>query len=314
MKKLVLVLFLSVIVSFTIFANGEGESGGSVTIGVTIETFDDVFMTAVKDEIEATAQTMGVKIIATDAKSDPAEQVKQIDNFITAQVDGIIIHVINNDIAPTITNKAIEAGIPLVYLNRRPNADGAVPEGQMVAVVASPEIEAGRGQAKYVVEKLGTSGNAVILLGGLGSAPQVGRTQGVEEYLSQNAPGFNIIREQTANWKRPEAIQVMENWLASGDKIDAVFANNDEMAIGAALALKERGLKDSVIVVGVDASPDGIAALEAGDMDMTMFQNGRAQGKGSLEVALKMINGDSFNQSISIPFEPVTKDNAIQYK
>ena len=276
MNKLILILLIIGMISFTTFANGANESGGTVTVGVTIESFDDAFMTIVIEEIEATAKKLGIKVIITDAKGDPAEQVKQIDNFITAGVDSIVVHVINNDISTTITKKAVDANIPLVYLNRKPEADGAIPVGKKVAVVASPEIEAGRYQAKYIVGKLGKSGNAVILLGSLGSSPQVGRTTGVKEYLSEYAPDFNIIRKQTANWKRPEAIQVMENWFASGDKIDVVFANNDEMAIGAALVLKERGLKDSVIVVGVDASPDGIAKLESNDMDMTMFQNGKA--------------------------------------
>lgn len=312
MKKLLVSVLILLTMCFSVFAGGGGESG-QLTFGVTIQSFDDTFMRIVLDEVESTAEAMGVKIIATDGKDDPAEQIKQVENFITSKVDAIIIHVINNDIAPTITQKAVEADIPLVYMNRAPEAV-AIPAGKKVAVVASPEIEAGKGQAKFVAEALGGNGQAVILLGGLGSAPQIGRTQGVKEYLAEYAPGITVIREQTANWKRPDAIQVVENWLASGDTINAVFANNDEMAIGAALALKERGMKKDVIVVGVDASPDGIAALEADDIDMTMFQNGKAQGSGSVEVAAKMAKGESFEQNVSIPFEPVTKDNAAQYK
>lgn len=320
--KLVLVVILVMMMAMSISckkkdgkATGE-PSKGQMTIGISIETFDDVFMQGIKDAVEKKAAEMGVKVIIVDAKANPAEQVKQVENFITSKVDAIIVHVINNDIAPTISEKAIAADIPLVFMNR-PAPKEAVPAGKKVAVVASPEIEAGKGQAKFVVDTLAakgvTSGNVVILLGGLGSAPQIGRTQGVKDYLAANAPGFKVIREQTANWKRPEGVSVIENWLASGDEFLAVFANNNEMALGASIALTEAGMRDKVLIVGVDANPDALVAIKNGDMDMSMFQNGRAQGNGSIEAAIKMAKGESFEQNVVIPFEPVTIDNVDNY-
>ncbi len=312
MKRLLIVaLGLSVIFSMLVLASG-GSDSGQLTFGVTIETFDDVFMQGVLDAVREKGDELGVNIVTTDGKSDPAEQLKQIDNFVTTGVNAIIVHVINVDIASTINEKAISAGIPLVYMNRSPG-EGNLPAGEMIAVVASPEEEAGAGQAAYVAGLM-SSGNGVILLGGLGSSPQIGRTKGVEDYIAANASGIKITRKQTASWKRPDAVAVVENWLNAGDKIDVIFANNDEMAIGASIAVKEKGLKDQIIIVGVDASPDGIAALEAGDIDMTMFQNGAAQGAGSVEVAELMATGKSFEQNVVIPFEPVTAENASDYK
>ncbi|MCM8922314.1 MAG: substrate-binding domain-containing protein [Candidatus Thiodiazotropha sp.] len=319
MKKIILILVASI--SGLVFAGGNSESdgGGSnqYTIGVALETFDDVFIQRVKDEVEKTAAILGVRVVLVDGKSDPAEQVRQIETFIANKVDAIIVHLINQDIAGTISEKAITAEIPLVYMNQSVPST-AVPPGKKVAIVASPEIEAGKGQAKYVVKTLAkkeiTSGNVVILLGGLGSPSQIGRTNGVKEYLAQNAPEFKVIREQTANWKRPDAVAVIENWLASGDQFVAVFANNDEMALGASLSLKEAGIRKEVLIVGVNANSDAVVAIGNGDIDMSMFQNGRAQGSGSVEVAVKMIKGESFSQTVDIPFEPVTKDNYSQYQ
>lgn len=317
MKKLVSFFAAVLFASAFVWAGGSGESTGDITIGITLETFDDVFMQGVKDEVEKTASNLGVKVIIVDAKANPAEQIKQVENFITSKVDAVIVHVINNDIANTITEKAVMADVPLVYMNR-PAPPSALPEGKKVAVVASPEVKAGMGQAEFVVKTLAekgvSSGNAVILLGGLGSSPQIGRTKGVKDYLAANAPEFKIIREQTANWKRPDAVTVIENWLASGDEFVAVFANNDEMALGASLALTEAGIRGQVLIVGVDANPDALVAIEEGRMDMSMFQNGRAQGSGSVEVAVKMAKGDEFDQITDIPFEPVTKDNLSMYK
>ena len=320
MKKVLISFSILLFLCTLSFAAGESSGdGGSdgITIGVTLETFDDVFMQGVKDEVEKTAASLGAKVIIVDAKSNPAEQVKQVENFITSGLSAIIVHVINNDIANTITSKAVAAGVPLVYMNRGAPAS-ALPSGEKVAVVASPEVEAGKGQAKFVAETLAakgvTSGNVVILLGGLGSAPQIGRTQGVKDYIAENGLAYEVIREQTANWKRPDAVAVIENWLASGDDFVAVFANNDEMALGASLALTEAGMRDKVLIVGVDANADALVAIEEGRMDMSMFQNGRAQGSGSVEAAVKMASGEAFEQVVDIPFEAVSKENVGQYK
>ncbi len=308
MKKL-FVLFFITFVAFGAFASGQG---GKVTFGVTIQSFDDVFMQTVLDAVKQEAKNQGVKVVVADAKSDTVEQLKIVDNFITSGVDAIIVHPINQDIARTITKKAVEAGTPLVYLNRRPN-DEDIPAGKKVAAVASPEEKAGAMQAEFIAKKLGGKGRIAILLGGIGSGPQIGRTKGVKDYLKKYKD-IKIVKEQTANWQRPEALSVVENWLASGSNLDAILANNDEMAIGAAKALLEKGVKSKVLLTGVDASADGIAALEAGDIDLTVFQNGKAQGAGSIQVALKMVNGESFKQDVQIPFEKVTKENASKYK
>src|SRR5512140_644334 len=145
-------------------------------MGVTIEDFNDVFMRYALDQLTDEAKKSNIDIIAADGKRDPNEQIKQIENFVTQGVDAILIHVIDQTIAPRITKLCLDAKIPLVYFNRKPE-DSALSAGKVVAV-ASPEVVAGNLEAEFVAKKLGGKGNVAILLGSLGAAPQIGRTQG----------------------------------------------------------------------------------------------------------------------------------------
>jgi inositol transport system substrate-binding protein len=281
-----------------------------IKLGVTIEDFNDVFMRYLLDQLKDEAQKANVEIMAMDGKRDPNEQVKQVENFITQKVDAILIHVIDNSIAPRITKLAVDAKIPLVYVNRKPD-DAAMP-GDKVVAVASPEEIAGKLEAEFVVKKLGEKGNVAILMGSMGSAPQIGRTKGSKDFLAKY-PNMKIVREQTANFQRPDAVTVVENWLAGGVKIDAIIANNDEMAIGAKIVLEGKKMKNKVIVTGVDATADALKFIKEGTLDMTVFQNGGAQGRGGVQAALKIIKGEQVPKFVEIPFEPVTKDNYEKY-
>ena len=313
MKKVILMLLIIALILPAAFAGGAKESkdAKAVRLGVTIEDFNDVFMRYLLDELTDEAGKSGAVVSAMDGRRDPSEQVRQVENFVVQKVDAIIIHVIDNTLAPEITRIATNAGIPLVYVNRKP--DDADMKGDKVVAVASPEPVAGKWQAEFVVKKMGDTGNVVILMGSMGTAPQIGRTAGAKEVFAKY-PGIKVTREQTANFQRSDAVTVMENWLASGDRIDAVVANNDEMAIGAVLALEEKGLKNKVIVTGVDATADAMEFIEKGRLDMTVFQNAGAQGRGAVQAALKLVKGEKVEKFVEIPFEPVTRDNYRNYK
>jgi inositol transport system substrate-binding protein len=285
-------------------------SAGKLKMGVTIEDFNDVFMRYALDQLKDEASKNNIDIIAADGKRDPNEQIKQVENFITQGVDAILIHVIDQTIAPRITKLCLDANIPLVYFNRKPE-DSALVAGRAVAV-ASPEEVAGNLEAEYVAKKLNGKGNVAILMGTMGSAPQIGRTKGSKDVLAKY-PGIKVVREQTANFQRPDAVTVVENWLASGIQIDAIIANNDEMAIGAVLVIEEKGLQDKVLVTGVDATSDALKFIADKRLDMTVFQNGGAQGRGAVQTAIKLLNEQGVPTFTAIPFEPVTYDNYRNY-
>ena len=126
---------------------------------------------------------------------------------------------------------------------------------------------------------------------------------------------LQVIDEQTANWSRDEAQDLMTNWLSTGEPFDAVISNNDEMAIGAIQAMKAANIAmDEVIVAGVDATQDALAAMEAGDLDVTVFQDAAGQGKGAVDAALKLARGESVEQKVYIPFQLVTPETMSEYK
>lgn len=304
MRKYLLIAVVALMIAPTAF------SAGKLKMGVTIEDFNDVFMRYALDQLTDEAKKSNVDIVAADGKRDPNEQIKQIENFITQGVDAILIHVIDQTIAPRITKLCLDAKIPLVYFNRKPD-DSALVAGKVVAV-ASPEVVAGNLEGEFVAKKLGGKGNVAILMGTMGSAPQIGRTQGSKDVIAKY-PGMKVVREQTANFQRPDAVTVVENWLASGEKIDAIIANNDEMAIGAVLVLEEKKMKDKVLVTGVDATSDALKFIMDKRLDMTVFQNGGAQGRGAVQTALKLINKQSVPLFTAIPFEPVSFDNYKKY-
>ncbi len=304
MRKFLLIAVVALMIAPTAF------SAGKLKMGVTIEDFNDVFMRYALDQLTAEAKKDNVDIVAADGKRDPNEQLKQVENFITQGVDAILIHVIDQTLAPTITKECLAANIPLVYFNRKPD-DSALVAGKVVAV-ASPETVAGSLEGEFVAKKLGGKGNVAILMGTMGSAPQIGRTQGSKDVLAKY-PGIKVVREQTADFQRPAAVTVVEDWLSSGVNIDAIIANNDEMALGAVLVLEEKHMKDKVVVTGVDATSDALKFIADKRLDMTVFQNGGAQGRGAVQTALKLINHQSVPLFRVFPFEPGTFDNYKKY-
>ena len=165
----------------------------------------------------------------------------------------------------------------------------------------------------YLAERLGGQGNVVMLHGFMGQAAQLKREQGAMEVLALH-PDLKLLAAQTAEWDRARAMNVMENWIQSmGDQIQGVFAQNDEMAMGALLALEQAGLKDEVIVVGVDAIEDALRAVRDGRLDATVFQDAAGQGATAIRTALRLARGDKVETAVYIPFRLVTRENVAEY-
>jgi inositol transport system substrate-binding protein len=285
-------------------ASGGGES---IKIGLTMK-FDDLWLTTLRDAMTAYAASQpGVELIAVDSKEDVATQLGQVENFVAQKVDAIIIIPANTDAADPMTKAAQDAGIPLVYVNRIPSN---LPEG--VAYVGSDSIQAGIMQAEWLADKLGGKGNVVIMNGDLAQEAAQKRTEG-EKQVFAKFPDIKIIREDTGNWSRDQGLSLMENWLASGDQIDAVASNNDEMAIGALQAIEAAGQLGNILVGGVDASPDALQEMDKGRLNVTVFQNAKGQGEGGIKAAIALAKGETIDQITWIPFELVTPENYKNY-
>jgi len=283
-----------------------------IKLGFTFPILDQ-FLQTVADAATAKAEELGVELTIVAADEDTATQLGQVENFITEGVDAILVIPVDTDAAGPMTAAAQAAGIPLVYVNRRPSdlpTDGSVP------YVGSDSLYAGTVEMQMLSDLAGGQGNVVILIGDPANEAAVLRTQGCHDVIDAN-PGLTFVAEQSGNWFREQGLEITENWIQSGEQFDIICANNDEMALGAIEALRAADLLDSVIVGGVDATADALAAMQAGELEVTVFQNAGAQGGGGVEAAVKLVKGEPIENMvdgvIDVPYEPVSPENMADY-
>ncbi|MCW1246277.1 sugar ABC transporter substrate-binding protein [Pseudomonas sp. SAICEU22] len=289
-----------------------GAALADLKIGVSMSQFDDTWLTYLRESMDKKAKSLpdGVTLQFEDARSDVVKQLSQVESFISQKVDALIVNPVDTAATQRITKAAVAAGIPLVYVNRRPD-DPKLPEG--VVTVASDDLEAGRMQMQYLADKMGGKGDIVILLGDLANNSTTNRTKGVKEILKKY-PDIKIEQEQTGTWSRDKGMTLVNDWLTQGREFNAVVSNNDEMAIGAAMALKQAGTKKgSVLIAGVDGTPDGLNAIKKGDMAVSVFQDAKGQADGSIDTAVKMAKGEKM-ESVVVPYRLITPENVDQFK
>jgi inositol transport system substrate-binding protein len=282
------------------------EEKNQVVIGATMLSMQTEFIVNISDEMQKKADEMGVKLILVDAEHSSLKQMEQVESFIAQKVDAIVINPCEVEASSPAVARAIAAKVPIVGVN---SATTIAPN----SFVGSDDVEAARIAMKYIAEKLGGKGNIVMISGFMGQSAQVNREKGANEILKAN-PNLKLLAAQPADWDRAKGLDLMQNWIQSyGTKINAVFAQNDEMALGAVKALQAAGMKDKVIVVGIDAIQDAIQAVKKGEMDATVFQNSKQQGAGAIEVAIKMAKKQAYDKQIMIPFQLVTKENLSEF-
>ncbi len=287
-------------------------------IGVAVSNFDDNFLTLLREAMSKRAEEKGASLQFEDAQRDVGRQLSQIENFTASGLAGLVVAPVDSDSTPAMSAAALAAGLPLVYVNNLPANLDSLPDNQ--AFVGSKEIEAGEIQGKEACRALTAAGkteaNVLIMLGDLSNQATRLRTQGVKDVLATPECAFiKVADEQTATWQRTQAVDLMTNWLSSGVAFDAVLANNDEMALGAVQALKGAGVSmDDVIVAGVDATPDALASIAAGDLDFTVYQSAPGQGAGAVDAILDLVAGKDVPNAVYVPFELVTADNYKDYE
>lgn len=311
MKKLLVFLLVAMLaITGCSQDSSTGSDDGEITIGYAINNMNDTFQTYIVDAAKAKAEEYGYKIEIQDSQEDVVRQQDQVKAMIEQGVDALIVVPVDTSAMEPITNAAVEAGIPLVYVNRNPFGEGEVPDG--VYYVGSQEIIAGELQAEYLVEIMGEEGGVAILMGILSNEGAVKRTEGNENILSKY-PGIEILAKESGNWQKDQGMNITENWItAYGDKLKAILSNNDEMAIGAINALEAAG-RDDVIVMGVDAIPDAVQLVSEGKLAATVLQDANGQGEGAVNVVHKVLQGETPEKVTWIEFKLVTKDNVEEY-
>jgi ABC-type sugar transport system substrate-binding protein len=316
MKKIskIGLIMAALMVCITIGAAARGQGGAeaakTTTIGLLVKNRSDTFPRVISETIAAEAKAKGITVIVSDAEMDVSKQLQQAEDMITQKVAGIILIAVDTDGSAPIVDKAIAAGIPIVECNTTTN------NVDKVVYVGSDDVDAAKIQADYIKSKLKPGIRVVQMLGAMGQSSQVDRSKGIDMYL-KNDPSFKVeyLAEQTANWKTDVAMSLAENWLASyNNNIDVIICQNDEMAIGASQAVVAKGLKNKVMVLGIDAIPGALQLVQKGELDATVFQDAVGQGKGGLEAILDLVNkGKQEAGRRMIPFKLVTKENVSQF-
>lgn len=285
----------------------EPRKEGEILIGFSSRDLSAEYTAKLSEAIVAYAQTKpGVKVVMVDAQSDVQKQFSQVENFVAQKVDAIILNPCELEASTPAVDYVKKAGIPLVLVNQVTKTPGD-------SYIGSNDFEAGRMAMEAIAKKLNGQGGVLMLHGIMGTSAQLQREAGAREVFAKY-PGLKLVDHQTASWDRAKAMALTENWIqAHKGKFSAVFAHNDEMAMGALLALEHAGLKKDVYVIGIDAIAQALSAVKEGRLDATVFQDAVGQGKGSVDAAIQLAKKQPCAKETMIPFQLVTRENVTQF-
>ncbi|STO06932.1 MULTISPECIES: ribose ABC transporter substrate-binding protein RbsB [Exiguobacterium] len=266
---------------------------GDFKIGLSISTLNNPFFVALKDGAEEQAAELDATLTVADAQNDAAKQVSDVEDMIQKGMDLILINPTDSEAVGAAVQSANDAGIPVITVDR--NAES----GEVVAHVASDNVAGGKLAGEYMVELVGEGGKVVELEGIPGASATRDRGQGFNEAIDGK---LDVVAKQSANFDRAQGLTVMENILQDNKDIVAVFAHNDEMALGAVQALNSAGMSD-VKVIGFDATDDAVKAVEDGTMAATVAQKPTEIGKLGVEAAVNYLKGETVEESIPVDLE-----------
>jgi inositol transport system substrate-binding protein len=278
----------------------------TLKIGVSMKDLSDQFVKNIGDAITAEGKAKNVELVTADAQGSVDKQLSDVENFITQKVDAIILNAMDADGSGPAVDAANKAGIPIIECNT------LTKNTNYNTYVGSVDDEAGKIQGNFVKEITKGKANVGVLMGPMGQSPQVLRKKGVDESLFTNTPDIKKLAEQTANWKRDQAMSITEDWLQRFPELNVIASQNDDMAMGALQAVEASG-KKGIIIVGVDAIPDALQAVKDGKLACTVFQDSKGQGSKSVDVAIQLVNKEKVDKEVMIPFQLVTKDNVDKF-
>lgn len=299
MKKLfALLLVLALSISLVACTTDKTAGGGdSYKIGFVISTQTNPFFVTLKEGAESKAKELGVELIVLDSQDDPTKEMSNIEDLITKKVDLILVNPTDSDAVVNGVMAANEAKIPVITVDRASNG------GEVATFIASDNVAGGRMAGEFIIEKLGGKGNVVELEGIAGTSAARERGEGFNDAIG--GADLEVVAKQTAEFDRSKGLSVMENILQSQPDIQAVFAHNDEMALGALEAIKASNR--DILVVGFDATDDAVKAVNDGDMAATVAQQPELIGEIGIESAVKVLKDEAVDANIPVELKLVTK-------
>ncbi|MEU0641823.1 MULTISPECIES: ABC transporter permease/substrate-binding protein [Streptomyces] len=300
---LAVVLVAAIVGGLSLFNNGSSSSNPKV--GLSLSTLNNPFFVQIKEGAQAEAKRLGADLTVTDAQNDASQQANQLQNFTSEGVDSIIVNPVDSDAAGPSVRSANKSDIPVVGVDRGVN------KAETAALVASDNVEGGKLGAKALAEKLGGKGKIVILQGLAGTSASRERGAGFAEGLKAY-PGIDVVAKQPADFDRTKGLDVMTNLLQAHPDVQGVFAENDEMALGAVKALGSKAGK-SVQVIGFDGTPDGLKAVKEGTMYASVAQQPKELGRIAVENALRAADDKEVEKTVKVPVKVVTAKNVDEF-
>lgn len=289
MKKVLMVLLAITVMGLPAFAGG-AQDDGEVKVGVVISTLNNPFFVTLKEGAEAKAAEMGYKLVVLDSQNDPTKELANMEDLITQGVDAILINPTDSDAVGNAIKMVNRENIPVITLDR-----GAT-SGEVVTHIASDNVAGGKMAGEYILELLSNSGKVVELEGIPGTSAARDRGKGFNAALE--GTGVSVVARQAADFDRTKGLNVMENILQAQPEIDAVFAHNDEMALGALKAIEGSGR--DILVVGFDATDDAVKSVKDGKMTATVAQQPAMIGSMGVEAVAKVLAGETLDSYIPV--------------
>ncbi|MEU8596695.1 substrate-binding domain-containing protein [Streptomyces globisporus] len=297
-------LAVALVVGAVSYVNS-GSSGGTKKVGMSLSTLNNPFFVQMKEGAQAEAEKAGIHLTVTDAQNDASQQANQLQNFTSSGVSSIIVNPVDSDAVGPGVRSANKADIPVIA------ADRGVNKADTATLVASDNVAGGKLAADALADKLGGKGSIVILQGTAGTSASRERGAGFAEGLKEY-PGIKVVAKQPADFDRTKGLDVMTNLIQSHPGVTGVFAENDEMALGAVKALGGRAGK-SVSVVGFDGTPDGLKAVEAGTLYASVAQQPAELGKIAVQNAVKAAKDEEVASTVKVPVKVVTRENVADF-
>ena len=290
-----------ILVGTTACGRGGGTEASGDKIVMAISTLNNPFFVELRDGAEAAATEAGVQLSIVDAQNDSATQANQLATAASSGAKAVIVNPVDSDAAASAVDALITSGIPVIGVDR------TVTGVDLASLVASDNVAGGRQAAVELAKAMGEKGTVIHLQGVAGTSASRERGAGFDEGI-QAYPDITVVATQTANFDRAAALDVTTNLLQANPGVTGLFAENDEMALGAIQALGARAGSE-VFVVGFDGTADGLAAIEAGTLVATIAQQPAELGKLAIEFAIKAIKGETIAKTVPVEVVSVTKTN-----
>ena len=298
LKKLATLTMSFVLCSSLLVGCGKNTNSDTQKIGLIVSTLNNPFFVDLKTGIENKAKKLGYDVVVLDSQNDPAKEVSNMEDISVKDVDVVLLNPVDSDSAIASVMVANNLDLPVITVDRAANG------GEVVSHVASDNAEGGKMAAQYLINQLGDNANIVELEGIAGSSAPRDRGAGFDNEIENS--NLNIITKQSADFDRTKGLSVMENIIQSKGDIDAVFAQNDEMALGALKALQDANM-DNVLVVGFDATDDAVASVNKGEMSATIAQQPILIGETAVNLTHRFLSGETVEAFAPVELKLISK-------